>query len=200
MEFYTSASALKLTAAERETIKAAQAKIKAVESFGAQYGAPGIDGELSPTQTKIIEAGARYTAKPTAALAAEIAGLVLLHQNAKGIAAHFQGIGTNLRTEISRGLLPLAQTLTARVIVELDKQLHAAVASLEKIHGMTEAIADIRARHARQVEIGSFDCAELAESHRDALGWLVSTFAIDPEAELASDKLDLDRELAADFH
>ena len=200
MEFYTSACALKLTAAERETIKAAQAKIKAVESFGAPYGAPGIDGELSPTQTKIIEAGGRFTAKPTAALAAEIASLVLLHENAKAVAGHFAGIGTAVRAECAKSLLPLAQALTARVIIELDKQLHTAITGLEKIDGMAEAIADIRRRHARQVEIGNFDCAELSESHRDALGWLVSTFAVDAGAELASGALDLDRELAADFH
>ena len=197
MEFYTSASALKLTAAERETIKAAQAKIKAVESFGAPYGAPGLSGEPSPTQLKMHELAGKYTAAPSAKLAAEIAQLVLLDQSAKAVAGHFAGIGTAVRAECAKSLLPLAQALTARVIIELDKQLHAAVASLERIHGMAEAIADIRARHARQVEIGNYDVAELRESHRDALGWLVSTFAVDPEAEL---DLESDHELlAGDF-
>ena len=199
MLFYTTAAALKLTTTERETINAAQAKIKAVESFGAPYGAPGSGGEPSPTQLKMHELAGKYTAAPSAKLAAEIAQLVLLDQSAKAVAGHFAGIGTAVRAECAKSLLPLAQALTARVIAELDRQLHTAVASLERIDGMTEAIADIRARHARQVEIGGFDCAELAASHRDALGWLVSAFTVDPEAELAG-VLDLDRELAADFH
>ena len=196
MEFYTSASALKLTAAERETIKAAQAKIKAVESFGAPYGAPGLSGEPSPTQLKMHELAGKYTAAPSAKLAAEIAQLVLLDQSAKAVAGHFAGIGTAVRAECAKSLLPLAQALTARVTAELDKRLHAAVASLEAIHGMNEAIADIRARHARQVEIGNYDVAELAESHRDSLGWLVSTFTIDSEADLESDH----ELLAGDLH
>jgi hypothetical protein len=66
--------------------------------------------------------------------------------------------------------------LTARTIAELDKQLAAAVDGLAKIDGMEDAIADIRARHRRQVEIGNFDVAELADRPGCALPWIANNF------------------------
>jgi hypothetical protein len=178
MDFYTTAESIKLTTAEKETIKSAQAKIKAAEACCCCYGTSGLDGEPSPSQLKIAELAATFKAAPTAELASEIAKHAMLHENSKAISGHLGGIVTALREEISKEMLPLAEALTGRVIAELDRQLAAAEAGLAKINGMAAAIADIRARHRRQVEIGNHDCAELAESHRDALGWLVGTFAL----------------------
>jgi hypothetical protein len=179
MDFYTTAESIKLSAAERETIKNAQARIKAAETCCCCYGTSGLDGEPSPSQLKIAELAATFKAAPTAELAAEIARHALIHENSKAISGHLAGIVSALREETSKALLPLAQELTKRTIVELDKQLAAAVAGLEKIDGMEDAIADIRARHARQVQVGNYDCGELAESHRDTLRWLVGSFQVD---------------------
>jgi len=178
MNFYDTAQSIKLTTAEKETIKSAQAKIKSAEACCCCYGTSGLDGEPSPSQLKIAELAATFKAAPTAELAAEIAKHALYHENAKAISGHLAGIVYALREATSTELLPLAQELTKRTIGELDRQLAAAEAGLEKISGMADAAADIRARHARQVQIGNYDCAELAESHRDALGWLVGTFAL----------------------
>jgi hypothetical protein len=178
MNFYDTAQSIKLTTAEKETIKSAQAKIKSAEACCCCYGTSGLDGEPSPSQLKIAELATTFKAAPSAELAAEIARHALIHENSKAISGHLGGICQALREATSKELLPLAQELTARVIAELDRQLAAAVASLAKINGMADAAADIQARHRRQVEIGNHDCAELAESHRDALGWLVGTFAL----------------------
>jgi hypothetical protein len=179
MDFYTTAESIKLTAAEKAQVKAAQVRIKTAESFSVCYGDEGSYGERSVNQLKIAELAATFKAAPTAELAAEIAKHALYHENAKVISGHLAGIVSALREETSRELLPLAQELTARVIAELDKQLAAAVASLAKINGMDDAITDIRARHARQVQIGRFDVAELAETHRDALRWILGSFQVD---------------------
>jgi hypothetical protein len=179
MNFYDTAQSIKLTAAERETVKSAQARIKAAETCCCCYGTSGLDGEPSPSQLKIAELAATFKAAPTAELAAEIAKHALYHENAKAISGHLAGICEALRIETSTALLPLAQELTKRTIAELDKQLAAAEASLAKINGMEEAAADIQARHRRQVEIGTFDVAELAETHRDTLRWIVGSFQVD---------------------
>jgi hypothetical protein len=179
MDFYTTSESIKLSAAEKETIKSAQAKIKSAEACCCCYGTSGLDGEPSPSQLKIAELAATFKAAPTAELASEIARHALIHENSKAISGHLGGIVAALREEVSKELLPLAQELTARVIAELDKQLAAAVASLAKINGMEETAADIQARHRRQVEIGNHDCGELAESHRDALRWIVGSFQVD---------------------
>jgi hypothetical protein len=109
-------------------------------------------------------------------LAAEIAKHALLHEASKAVSGHFGGICAALREEISKEMLPLADSLTGRVIAELDKQLAAAVAGLEKVGGLEDSIADIRARHRRQVEIGNYDCAELADRPGCALPWIVGNF------------------------
>jgi hypothetical protein len=178
MNFYDTAQSIKLSAAEKETIKNAQAKIKAAEAHAKPYGGNGPDGEPSAPQAKITELAATFKAAPTAELAAEIAKHALYHENARAISGHLGGIVSALREEISKEMLPLAEALTGRVIAELDKQLQTAVVGLEKIGGLEDSITDIQARHRRQVEIGRYDCGELAESHRDALQWLVGTFAL----------------------
>jgi hypothetical protein len=178
MDFYTTAESIKLTPAEKETIKNAQAKIKAAEACCCCYGGPGLDGEPSPSQLRINELGATFKAAPTAELAAEIARHALIHENSKAISGHLGGICQALREECSKALQPLAETLTGRTIKALDDQLAAAVAGLEKVGGLEDSIAELRARHARQVQIGNYDCAELAESHRDTLQWLFGSFDI----------------------
>ena len=178
MDFYTTAESIKLTAAEKENIKSAQAKIKSAETCCCCYGTSGLDGEPSPAQLKITELATTFKAAPSAELASEIARHALIHENSKAISGHLAGIVSALREETSKELLPLAQELTKRTIAELDKQLKAAITALEKVDGMDDAIADIRTRHARQCEIGRFDVAELAESHRDTLRWLVGSFDI----------------------
>jgi hypothetical protein len=178
MDFYDTAQSIKLSAAEKETIKSAQAKIKSAEACCCCYGTSGLDGEPSPSQLKIAELATTFKAAPSAELAAEIARHALIHENSKAISGHLGGIVSALREECSKALQPLAETLTGRTIKALDDQLAAAVAGLEKIDGMQDAITDIQARHRRQVEIGRYDVAELAESHRDALGWLVGTFEV----------------------
>lgn len=176
MDFYTTAESIKITPAERETIKSAQAKIKSAEAACCYYGTSGLDGEPSPAQLKINELATTFKAAPSAELAAEIARHALIHENSKAISGHLAGIVSALREETSKELLPMAQELTARTIGELDKQLAAAVAGLERIDGMQDAIADIRTRHARQCEIGRYDCTELAGRPGTALPWIASTF------------------------
>ncbi len=178
MDFYTTAQSIKLTAAERETIKAATARIKAAEAHAAPFCGSGPNGEPSAPQLKIYELAEKYKAEPTAEIAKAIAEQALLHEAAKGISAHLGGICEALREETSTALLPLAQELTKRTIGELDRQLAAAVAGLEKVGGLDDSIVELRARHARQVQIGNYDCGELAESHRDALRWIASTFEV----------------------
>ena len=179
MDFYSTAESIKLTAAERETIKSAQARIKSAEAHAAPFCGNGPNGEPSAPQLKIAELAENYKEKPSAEIAKAIAEQALIHEAARGISAHLGGICQALREECSKALQPLAETLTGRTIKALDDQLAAAVAGLEKIDGMEDAIADIRARHARQVQVGNYDCGELAESHRDTLRWLVGSFQVD---------------------
>jgi hypothetical protein len=178
MDFYSTAESIKLTPAERETIKSAQARIKAAEAHAAPFCGNGPNGEPSAPQLKIYELAENYKEKPSAEIAKAIAEQALLHEAAKGISAHLGGICQALREECSKALQPLAETLTGRTIKALDDQLAAAVAGLEKVGGLEDSIAELRARHARQVQIGNYDCAELAESHRDTLQWLAGTFEI----------------------
>jgi hypothetical protein len=176
MDFYTTAESIKLTPAEKETIKSAQARIKAAEAHAKPFCGNGPDGEPSAPQLKINELAEKYKEEPSAEIAKAIAEQALLHEAAKGISAHLSGICQALREECSKALQPLAETLTGRTIKALDDQLAAAVAGLEKIDGMQDAIADIRARHARQCEIGRYDCTELAGRPGTALPWIANTF------------------------
>jgi hypothetical protein len=176
MNFYSTAESISLAPAEKAQVKAATARIKAAESFSVAYGDEGSNGERSVNQLKIAELAEKFKAKPSAEIAAEIAKHALLHEASKAVSGHFGGICAALRDECSKALFPLAQELTARTIAELDKQLAAAVDGLAKIDGMEDAIADIRARHRRQVEIGNFDVAELADRPGCALPWIANNF------------------------
>ncbi len=176
MDFYQSAAAIKLTPAERETVKSAQARIKSAESFSVCYGDEGSYGERSVNQLKIAELAEKFKAKPSAELAAEIAQHAVLHELAKAVSGHFGGIVADLRKKASKDLLPLAEVLTARVIAELDKQLDLAVTSLQKVGGLDDSIVELRARHARQVQIGTHELAELTDRDGTALLWIVNNF------------------------
>jgi hypothetical protein len=176
MDFYTTAQSISLAPAEKAQVKAAQSRIKAAEAHAAPFCGCGPNGEPSAPQLKINELAEKYKVEPSAAIAKEIAEQALLHEAAKGISGHLGGICEALRVETSKALFPLAQELTARTIAELDRQLKAAITGLEKIDGMNDAIADIVARHRRQVEIGNYDVAELADRPGCALPWIVGNF------------------------
>jgi hypothetical protein len=176
MDFYTTAESISLAPAEKAQVKAAQARIKAAEAFSVAYGEEGSYGERSVNQLKIAALAEDFKAAPSAKTAAEIAQHAVLHELAKAVSGHFGGIVAALRKEVSTEMLPLAEALTARVIKALDEQLAAAVDGLGKIDGMQDAIADIRARHARQVQIGTHQLAELADRDGTALPWIANTF------------------------
>jgi len=176
MDFFSTAQSISLAPAEKAQVKAAQARIKTAESFSVAYGDEGSYGERSVNQLKIAELAEKFKAKPSAEIAAEIAQHAVLHELAKAISGHLGGIVAALRKEVSTEMLPLAEALTASVIKALDEQLAAAVDGLGKIDGMQDAIADIRARHARQVQIGTHELAELADRDGTALPWIANTF------------------------
>ena len=178
MDFYTTAESIKLTAAERETIKSATARIKSAEAHAAPFCGNGPDGEPSAPQLKIYELAEKYKEKPSAEIAKAIAEQALLHEAAKGISAHLGGICEALREECSKALQPLAETLTGRTIKALDDQLAAAVAGLEKVGGLEDSIVELRARHARQCEIGRHQLIELADRPGTTLPWIVGNFEV----------------------
>lgn len=177
MDFYTTAQSIKLTPAERETVKSAQAKIAAAGTFASPFNATGLDGEPSQSQLKMRELTRQFMSAPSAKLADELAQLALFHENSKAISGHFEGIVSAVREETSRALLPLAQSLTARAIAALDQQLDLAVTSLQKVGGLQDSIAELRARHARQVQIGNYDCAETVARH-EVLPWISNNFGV----------------------
>jgi hypothetical protein len=178
MDFYQTAAALKLTPAEKKELTSARDRINRACELTHAFAAPGASGERSPIQIKIGEVAEKWKAEPTPELAEELAQLFLLHENSRSISAGFGGLTTTLREQLSAEVLPLAKQLTARTIAELDSQLAAIVAGLEKLPDMGEVIADSRAKRARQVEIGNYDFTELAQGHRDALAWTLGTFTI----------------------
>jgi hypothetical protein len=178
MDFYSVASTTALTPAEKKTVEAARARIKSAEAFAIIYGAPGLDGEVSHNQRKIAELAEAFKSKPSAEIAAEIAQAATLHELSKAISAHFGGICSDLRRQISRELLPLAESLTQRAIEALDQQLTTGAAALEKVGGLADAAADLRAKHARQTEIARHEVAENTDGERDTLRWIVNNFAV----------------------
>jgi len=179
MDFYQTASQLQLTAAEKSAIKSATDRISKAQEHAAKYGgASQLHQTASPTQIEINELSEKFKAAPTPELAAEIASKTVLQSNLAAVANQFDGINTQLRDGISRSLETLAQKLTARTIEALDQQLRTAEDGLAKIGGLESTTADLRAKHARQVEIGNYDCGELREGHRDCLGWIMSTFVV----------------------
>jgi hypothetical protein len=178
MDFYKTASTIKLTAAEKQQVKAAQDRLAKAHTIIAAYGTEGLQGEPSPAQNRIAELGEKFKAEPTPELAAEIAQQVILHANANAISLHLGGHTENLRTAISKELEPLARELTKRTIAALDEQLATAITGLEKIGGLEDSIAELRTRHARQCEIGNHDCGELCEAWRDSRMFILHTFTL----------------------
>jgi len=178
MNFFESAKNLSLPAAEKSAVKNATDRIAKAQALSNPFaGESQLHQTASPTANKIAELAEKFKASPSAELAAEIAEQTILLANLQAVANQFGGINTQLRHEVSRSLEPLAKELTARTIAELDSQLKSAVDGLEKIGGLPDTITELRAKHQRQVEIGNYDCGELAESHRDCLQWLTSAFS-----------------------
>jgi len=177
MTFYDSAKTLTLTSKEKASIKAATDKIEAAAAVSAKYGtAQNLTEAHAPAGIKMAEMVEAFKKEPTVEQAESIAQQAILIHCLPAVAAQFGGISTQLRNEVGTALIPLANELTARTIQELDKQLKAAVDGLAAIGGLDDTAAELRVRHARQVEIGTYDCGELSQGHRCPLAWLLSTF------------------------
>jgi len=179
MTFYDSAKTLTLTTKEKASIKAATDKIEAAAAVSTKYGGiQSLTEAQSPAGIKMAEMVEAFKKEPTAEHAESIAQQAILIHCLPAVAAQFGGISTQLRNEVGTALIPLANELTARTIQELDKQLKAAVEGLAAIGGLDDTAAELRTKHARQVEIGNYDTAELSQGHRCPLAWLLSTFTV----------------------
>ena len=179
MNFYNSAKAIALTPKEKAAIKAATDKIEAAAKVSAKFGGiQNLTEAQAPAGIKMAEMVEAFKKEPTVEQAEAIAQQAILVHNLSAVAATFGGISTSLRNEVATALIPLANELTARAIQELDKQLKAAVEGLAAIGGLDDTAAELRTKHARQVEIGNYDTAELSQGHRCALAWLLSTFTV----------------------
>jgi hypothetical protein len=177
MNFYDTAKTLTLTTKEKASIKAATDKIEAAAAVSAKYGtAQNLTEAHAPAGIKMAEMVEAFKKEPTVEQAAAISQQAILIHNLSAVAATFSGISTQLRNEVATALIPLANELTARTIQELDKQLKAAVEGLAAIGGLDDTAAELRTKHARQVEIGNYDTAELSQGHRCPLAWIISTF------------------------
>jgi flagellar biosynthesis/type III secretory pathway protein FliH len=180
MDFYSTAKAVSLTSKEKAAIKAATDKIEAAAAVSAKYGGiQSLTEAQAPAGLELAAMVEAFKKEPTEAQAEAIAQQAILINNLPAVAATFGGISTSLRNEVAIALVPLANELTPRVIKELDKQLKAAVEGLAAIGGLDDTAAELRTKHARQVEIGNYDTAELSQGHRCALAWLLSTFTTD---------------------
>jgi|694.fasta_scaffold28283_5 hypothetical protein len=179
MEFYQTASALKISAAEKQQVTAARDRLALACQLTQPYAAPGASGERSPIQIKIGEVAEKFKASPTPELAEELAQLFLLHENSKSISAGFGGLTTTLREELSASMIPLAKELTRRTVLDLDAQLETVIKGLEKLGGgMESTIAEFRIKHARALEVAGYDFSQLAQNHRCAFAWVSSTFTV----------------------
>jgi hypothetical protein len=179
MDFYITAKAIALTSKEKASIKAATDKIDRAAQVSAKYGGiQSLTEAQAPAELELAAMVEAFKTEPTEAQAESIAQQAILIHCLPAVAAQFGGITTQLRNEAATALIPLANELTARAIQELDKQLKAAVEGLAAIGGLDDTAAELRTKHARQVEIGNYDTAELSQGHRCPLAWLLSTFTV----------------------
>jgi hypothetical protein len=177
MNFYDSAKTLTLTTKEKAAIKAATDKIDRAAQVAAKYGGiQSLTEAQAPAGLELAAMVEAFKTEPTEAQAEAIAQQAILIHCLPAVAAQFGGISTQLRNEVGTALIPLANELTARTIQELDKQLKAAVEGLAAIGGLDDTADELRNRHQRQVEIGTYDCGELSQGHRCPLAWIISTF------------------------